>query len=290
MTALTLPPGPAPGPAPGPGPAAARRPEPPPPRGLAAARPEFGYWAHRYRRTWRGTVVISAANPLMMIAAIGAGLGRLVDENHAAALHGASYLSFLAPGLLANAAMQTGYLEAAGIVQSSARKRGNYRAAAATPLDPGEVFLGHLGFMLMRVTVSAAVITGVLAAFGAVDRSRAILMLPAAMLTGIAFSAPVAAYAVTVTRPPRLHAVYRFAIMPMYMFSGAFFPTGQLPGWLQAVVQLTPLWHGVQLCRELSSPAPTAPAALALHAGYLAALAAVGIAFALRNYRRVLYA
>jgi ABC-type polysaccharide/polyol phosphate export permease len=250
---------------------------------------EFGYWIRRYRRSWRGTIVISVANPVMFVLAMGVGLGRLVNHNHAAALHGVPYLQFMAPGLLAAAAMQTAYVEAAGPVLQSARRRGNYRTAFATPMRATDILAGHLLFMAFRLTVSALAITAVITAFGAVPPTRAALLVPAALLTGLAFAAPVAAYAVTVQRPARLSALFRFVIMPLYMFSGTFYPTSQLPLWLRDVVVVSPLWHGVELCRGIALADATA-AGTALQAGILAGLAVLGYFAARRTYQRVLNA
>ncbi|WP_042418027.1 ABC transporter permease [Streptacidiphilus anmyonensis] len=257
--------------------------------GAAPALRELGYWLHRYRRIWRGTVVISVANPLLFLTALGAGLGKLINTRTAAALHGTPYLHFVLPGLLAAAAMQTTYVEAAGPVLQSVRTRGNYRAAATTPLDPTDILYGHLLFILLRVTMTGAMFALVGAAFGTVGATRALLLAPCTTLIGLAFATPVAAWAVTVSRPASLTMMMRFAILPLYMFSGTFFPTTGLPGPLRDLAEATPLWHGVELCRSLALGTATA-AATAVHVGYLAAMAAVGLWAARRSYRRVLHA
>ncbi|MDT4891484.1 MAG: lipooligosaccharide transport system permease protein, partial [Pseudonocardiales bacterium] len=74
----------------------------------------FRYWFTQYRRTWRGTIVISVANPLLFLLGVGVGLGQLVDRHAPSALAGVSYTAFLAPGLLAASAMQTGFIEGGG--------------------------------------------------------------------------------------------------------------------------------------------------------------------------------
>ncbi|HEX3964649.1 MAG TPA: ABC transporter permease [Trebonia sp.] len=263
--------------------------EPPAQSALFRILHEFGYWIRRYRRSWRGTIVISVANPLLFVLAMGAGLGRLVNQSHAAALHGVPYLQFMAPGLLAAAAMQTAVIEAGGPVLQSARNRGNYRTAFATPMRATDIMTGHLLFMALRLTASTLAITAVVTAFGAVPPARAALLVPAALLTGLAFAAPLAAYAVTVQRPARLGAIYRFVIMPLYMFSGTFYPTTQLPAWLRDVVLVSPLWHGVELCRGIALGDAT-PAATAVHVAILSALAVCGYFAARHTYQRVLNA
>jgi lipooligosaccharide transport system permease protein len=249
---------------------------------------ELAYWLFRYRRTWRGTIVISVVNPLLFLAAVGVGLGTLVDQNHSGYLHGQSYLQFFMPGLLAAATMQTAYVEAAGPVLQSMRARGNYRAAIATEMSPSDVLHGHLTFMILRVAISATLFTLVGVAFGAVAPARAPLLVLSAVLIGCAFVPPLAAYAVTAGRPANLTAVLRFVIMPLYMFSGTFFAVRQLPRWLQAVIEVTPLWHGVELCRSAALGTATFRATI-VHIGYLAAMSAVGLLLARRNYYRQLH-
>jgi lipooligosaccharide transport system permease protein len=252
---------------------------------LAAAR----YWLLRYRRTWRGTVVISIANPALFLTALGAGLGPLVDRHQSVHLHGVAYVAFLAPGLLAASMMQIAYGESAGPVSTSARSGGAYRAALATPVEPRELYLGHLLFVAFRVGTSALAFVLVAWSFGALPGAHLPAVAGAGLLTGLAFAAPVAAWAVSVERTALLTGLFRFVVMPLYMFSGTFFAPSELPGWLRSIVAATPLYHGVQLCRSLSLGTATAGATIG-HAGYLVALTVGGVLAGFVSYRRVLAA
>jgi lipooligosaccharide transport system permease protein len=256
-------------------------------RGVTSA---LRYWLLRYRRTWRGTIVISVANPAQFLTALGFGLGKLVDHRHIHYLNGATYLAFLAPGLLAAAVMQTAYLESAGPVHVSARDAGVYRVAVAAPLSTLDVLLGHLLFVAFRILTSALAFALVACVFGAVDVVDVVPLTLAATLTGLAFAVPVAAWAVTVDRRASLTAGFRFVIMPLYMFSGTFFAIAQLPEWLQAIARCTPLYQGVQLCRAATGTAAAGAAIVTVHAVYLGALIAAGLAVAARTYERVLTA
>jgi lipooligosaccharide transport system permease protein len=228
---------------------------------------EFGYWWHRYRRTWRGTIVISVANPLLFVVALGFGLGHLIDRS---SLDGVPYLDFVAPGMLAASAMQTAFIDAAGPVFQSVRARGNYRAAITTPMDPGDILGGHLLFIAFRLAVASLAIIVVITLFGAVPVARTPALLLFAVLTGLAFAAPIAAYAVTVDRAAKLSVMFRFVILPIYMFSGTFFPSSQLPGWLHPLLWLSPLWHGTELCRGASPVIHSSVLVLVIAAGWLA--------------------
>lgn len=248
---------------------------------------QYSYHMLLYRRTWRGTIVVSVANPLLFLTAIGAGLGRLVDQGHGAP-GSVPYLTFLAPGLLAAATMQTAVIEAMGPVYEAGGSGGSYRSAAATPMRPDDILHGHLLYMVFRVVSSGAAFIAVMVAFGAARSAPAVLLLPAVALTGLAFAAPMAAFAAWIDLPARLDLCFRFVIMPLYMFSGTFFAVEQLPPWLEPVVYVTPLWHGVELCRSLAlgSAGPVPPV---VHVVYLAVLACVGVVLARRSYRRRLH-
>ena len=95
---------------------------------------EFRYWLTNYRRTWRGSIYTSFLSPVLYLGAMGLGLGKLVDAHGTARLGGVGYLAFLAPGLLAAAAMQSGIEESTYPVLGSVKWRRTYYAAAASPL------------------------------------------------------------------------------------------------------------------------------------------------------------
>ena len=249
----------------------------------------FRYWLTVYSRTWRGTIVISVANPVLFLLGIGLGLGHLVNEGHSATLDGVSYTAFFAPGLLAASAMQTGYIEGAGRVVAAAGWVGSYRAAATTPLEPAEILGGHLLFIAFRLFTSSAVFVAVMAVFGVSAGWWVLAALPAALLTGLAFAAPAAAWAVGLRSNAKTQAVFRFVLMPMYMFSGTFFALGQLPGGVRLIASALPLSQGVALCRSLSLGTASA-ADVAARSGYLLAFVAAGVAVARITYRRRLHA
>jgi lipooligosaccharide transport system permease protein len=184
--------------------------------------------------------------------------------------------------------MQAGVEESTYPVLGSVKWRRTYYAATASPLRPADLFHGHLMFTAMRLTMNSAVFLVVMAAFGAIASPWALAALPAAVLTGLAFAAPVEAWAITVTKDTSFALIFRFGMIPLFLFSGTFFPITQLPAWLRPLAYLTPLWHGVALCRSLTLGTASAGGALA-HVIYLAAVAAVSIAAGNRSYRRRLY-
>ncbi|HEY2443663.1 MAG TPA: ABC transporter permease [Streptosporangiaceae bacterium] len=250
---------------------------------------EFRFWLTDYRRTWRGSIYSSVANPALYLGAMGLGLGTLVNRHGTAHLGHVSYLVFLAPGLLAAQAMQTGIGECTYPVLGSVKWNRTYQAATASPLRPGDVFRGHQLFVAMRMLMNCVLFLAVMAVFGAVRSPATLLAVPAAMLTGMAFATPIDAWAITQNKDTGFSVVFRFVLIPLFLFSGTFFPVTQLPAWLRPVAYATPLWHGVALCRGISLGTLTLGDAL-VHVGYLAALTAAGLAVGVLTYRRRLHA
>ena len=243
----------------------------------------FEYWLYRYKRTWRGTVASGFLSPVLFLTAIGVGLGGLVQNTHG--LGRVSYTVFLAPGLLAATAMQTGAQEASYPVMGSFKWLKTYHAMAVTPLGVDDVLIGHLLWMTFRLTLGATSFLCVMAAFGTLRSWEAVFALPAAVLTGMSIAAPLAAFAATQENDAVFAAVFRFLVIPMFLFSGTFFPVRQLPAALRPVAYLTPLWHGVALSRAFTLGRAGLAASLG-HAAYLLAVIGLGTAVARRTYRR----
>jgi lipooligosaccharide transport system permease protein len=132
-----------------------------------------------------------------------------------------------------------------------------------------------------------------MAALGLIRSPWAVLLLPASVLTGVAFATPSAAWAVTLDNQTAMNYPIRFGAVPLMLFSGTFFPITQLPAWVRPLAYATPLWHGVALCRALSLGTVFASAgdagSAAINAGYLVVLAALGLWWGSRAYRKRLY-
>jgi lipooligosaccharide transport system permease protein len=253
--------------------------------GNGGARAAFEYWLTAYRRTWRGSVVTSVVEPVMFLAAMGVGLGSLIHGG-SGRVDGVRYAVYLAPGLLAAAVMQTAMGEATWPVMGAIKWHRTYLGQLATPLAVGDVLVGHLLFIAMRATMAATAFTIVTALFGLVHSpGGAVLALLAAILTGVAFATPVAAFSASQQRETGFILLYRFGIIPMFLFSGTFFPVSQLPAVLRPVAWVTPLWHGVSLCRDLALGRGSVWG-MTGHAVYLAVLAVAGVVLGHRAYSR----
>jgi lipooligosaccharide transport system permease protein len=258
------------------------------PRPWSLSMRAFRCWLTVYRRIWRSSIWSSVLGPVFYLGAMGFLLGSLVDKHGKASLGGVSYLAFVAPAILASTAMSTAMGEASYPVFGSIKWNKIYIGAQASPLRPADIFRGHLMFMTLRIALNAAVFTVVMYAFGATQSAWVVLAWPVAVLTGLAFAAPIAAWAVTVKAENSFAYMFRFVMMPLMLFSGTFFPISQLPAWLRLLAYATPLWHGVSLCRALSL-GHVDPARAFGDVAYLAALSAVGLWAGARTYARRLY-
>ena len=248
-----------------------------------ALRPLEFFFA-QYRRVWRGTAISSVVTPVIFLLAFGFGLGELVDRTTDLPA-GITYLEFVAPGLLAATAMQIASFEASWPVLSAIKWSRQYHAMLATPLRIGDVLLGHQAFIAFRMLMTATVYLAVIAAFGAVNSPLGILAIPVTVLVGIAFAAPIAAWGAYTESDASFVAIFRFLILPMFLFSGTFFPIERLPGILEVVAYATPLWHGVDLCRQLTL-GDVDLASAAVHLAYLLTFTAAGLVLAFYSYRR----
>jgi lipooligosaccharide transport system permease protein len=160
-----------------------------------------------------------------------------------------------------------------------------YFAMLATPLSVDDVVFGHLAWIAVRLTMVGTIYLGVMAAFGVVHSLLAIIALPVTVLVGLAFAAPISAFSAAQESDRPFVVIYRLGLIPLFLFSGTFFPVSQLPGWLQVVAYCTPLYHGVHLARALVlGQAQVWP--LLGDVAYLLALVVIGVLAARVSYRR----
>lgn len=245
--------------------------------------------ARAYRHTWRGTTVGALARPVLFLAAIGVGLGTLVDEGAAArgAIDAPSYLAWFAPGLLAASLMQAGASDGMFPVMAGMRWVGTYKSAVNSPVRPRDLFVGNLLWSAARIATIGLVFAVVAAVFGAMPLGRGVLAVLPAALTGVVTCAAISAFIVTRDSPQVLAGMNRFLIVPLFLFSGTFFPVDQLPDAVQPVVHLIPLWHGVELTR--AQALGTQPAlAWQLHLGVVVAVGALAVVLGAASYTRML--
>ena len=237
-----------------------------------------------YRRTWRGSIFGSFLTPLLYLTAMGVGLGQLVGKGGASLPGGVDYLHFLGPGILASTCMQTASFESTYPIMGKISWRKNYEAILATPMEVHHLLIGELAWIGFRLMTMSTVFLVVLTLFGIPRSPLAVLAIPAAMLTGLAFAAPIIGFSATRHNDSGFAALFRFVINPLFLFSGTFFPVSSLPGAVQWVAAATPLYHGVALVR--GAVLDQMPSSWPLHLGYLLVWLAVTGYIAYRLLRR----
>jgi lipooligosaccharide transport system permease protein len=175
--------------------------------------------------------------------------------------------------------MQTASGEAAWPILGRVKWDKTYFAMLATPLGVGDLLVGEITWITMRMAMVCTVFFGVMVAFGAVMSPLGIFAIPAGMLTGLAFAAPIIGYSARLNNDAGFNTLFRFVITPLFLFSGTFFPIDQLPALLQPIAYLTPLWHGVSLTRGLTL-GTIEPTLAAVNVAVLLAYIAAGLVFA----------
>ncbi|MBP2319773.1 lipooligosaccharide transport system permease protein [Kibdelosporangium banguiense] len=237
-----------------------------------------------YRRNWRASVVSTVLNPVFFLVAMGFGLGSQIQPGTVTSGH--SYAVYLMPALLASAAVQNATGESTFPVLSGFKWSRVYWAMTATPITPGQVATGHLMWVTSKLTFAGLVFTVVGTVLGVVTGPGIVLSLLFAVLTGMAFAAPVVAFAATVQgEGTAFNPLFRFILLPMTLLAGTFFPVTELPVYVQPLAWITPLWHGVELTRGAAfwnlEFWPTVG-----HVAYLLAMFTVGALLAARHFRR----
>ncbi len=228
----------------------------------------------------------SFLTPVFYVLAMGVLLGGFIDDGGEALEGAPSYLAFIAPGLVAAHAMQTAAGETMYPVLGAIKWNRSYLGMVATPLTPADVVAAHLGFVLFRVGTACGAFLLVLSLFGLFASVAGVLVaFLVQLLIGLAFGTPLYAYSAGLADPTPFAVIFRVLIMPLFLFSGAFFPVSNLPDGIEWLARVSPLWHGVSLTRMLTLDTVDVPLAL-LHVGVLGVLAAAGWWWAVRRLTR----
>jgi len=161
----------------------------------------------------------------------------------------------------------------------------NFHAAVATSVTAGEVMVGYVLWVVVRAFAASTVFLAVAALLGAVPSAWGVLAIPAAALCAAAFAAPLAAYSVTLDSDLVFPVILRVGVLPLFLFSGTFFPISQLPGWLRPLAEVSPLWHGAELARGATTGTLHLGADIA-HVVVLLACFGAGLWFGRRTFTR----
>ncbi len=242
--------------------------------------------AHVFRKFWRGSAVAYVINPILFLGALGLGVGGLIKGGKGT-VDGFSYLVFIVPGLMAASAMNGAAAESLWPIMAGTKWVKTFHAMVATPVGPTDVYFGIIIWTAARAAIGGTLFLIVAALFGGVPSWTAPLAIPAAVLTALAFAAPLTAWAATQETDFRFPVIMRLGVVPLFLFSGTFFPVSQLPDWLQPLCWFSPLWHGVQLCRAATTGVIDWPEAAA-NVAILSALVIVSAFYGRRTFTKKL--
>jgi len=236
-----------------------------------------------YRRAWY-VFVTGFLEPLFYLFSIGVGVGKLV---HGFEFNGAEigYRDFVAPGMIAASAMNGALLDATFNFFFKLKYNKLFDQMLATPLTTLDVARGELAWSLLRGGLYSAAFLVIMVLLGLVGSWWALLVVPASLLIGLAFGA--AGMALTTwMRSWQDFEYVTLTTMPMFLFSATFFPITAFPDWLRWIVEFTPLYRGVVLCRELTTGELSWAAAVSVV--YLVAMGAIGLALVRRRLDKLL--
>ncbi|HVL62017.1 MAG TPA: ABC transporter permease [Microbacterium sp.] len=254
----------------------------------------FGAWyvtEHMVRamRAYGWTIIVGAlGQPILYLLGLAVGLAALIDAPVAEGGVEVPYLVFVAPALLMTSTIAVASEEFTYPVMAGFKYRRYFFGFSASALSPSQIATGVVFGVTARMIVVAVAYAAFLYIFGAIpDQATGWLSIFIAILAGLAFGIPLMAYAASIEDDKGQFAlVQRFIFMPMFLFSGTFYPLSTLPLWLQWIGWISPLWHATEIGRWLTYGRPIEPAMLLVHFGYLTILIAVGFVLGRRVFQR----
>jgi len=207
-----------------------------------------------YRRIW--VVIVSGFfEPIFYLLGLGVGLGALVGDVEYGG-RTVSYAVFVAPGLVASSAMNGAVFDSTFNFYYKLKYAKTFDAMLTTPLGLQDIVVGEIGWAMARGGLYAVAFMGVTVAFGLVTSWWAILAIPASLLIGVSFSA-VGAAATSYMRTWHDFDYVQLILQPLFLASTTFYAIDVYPDWAHPLVKLTPLYHGVTLCRSLMLGTPS---------------------------------
>jgi len=233
-------------------------------------------------------IAIAIANPVLYLVSIGLGLGSFIDQNAGSAgVDGVSYLTFLAPALLATAAIQGALDESVYPTLEGFKWNKIFFSMNATPLSGNHIAMGVFFNSLIRVVFTTVLYWLVMLSFGVLESPRAWLAIFTAVMAGAAFGAFMQALAGLLENENLFFTlVERFIIMPLFLFSGTFYPLSSMPVFLQWIGWISPLWHATELGRWLTYGSEISTQMLFVHFIFLNSILIVGLIASRRIFTR----
>lgn len=204
-----------------------------------------------YQKIWKVNFLTPLVEPLLYITAFGLGLGGLISNIDYAGLS-LTYTAFIAPALIATAVMQNAFFETtyASFVRMYYQK--TFDGMLATPLSIEEIIIAEIVWSATKATCAATIMIIVLGCMGFIKFPSGLLLIPAAFIGGLAFGSIGLTFTGIVPSVDMFNLPIFLFMTPMFLFSGTFFPVSNLPDWAQIAAQIFPLYHMVELTRNIS--------------------------------------
>jgi len=235
---------------------------------------------------WQAILAFGLGNPILYLTSIGIGVGTLIDRHtNGAGPDGVKYLAFIAPALLATAALQGAMDEVTFPVVHGFDWRKVFFAMHAAGLTGKQIAQGVMISAILRTIFTVGVYWSILWLFDAFDSPRALWLIPIDIYLGACFGAALMAVSAYMKEDDGWFAIIgRFVIAPMFLFSGTFYALSTLPLTVQWVGWISPLWHATEVGRYFSYDHPIPGHMLLVHIGYLTAMGLIGLWVANRKF------
>jgi len=239
-----------------------------------------------YRRIW--LIVFSGFfEPIFYLFSIGVGLGELVGDVAGPGGTSVRYAAYVAPALLGASAMNGAIFESTFNIFFKLRYGKIYDAVLATPMLPRHIAVGEITWSLGRGVLYASAFLVVITVAGYAHSAWAVMAIPAATLIGFAFGA-VGMAATTFMKSWQDFDLVNMVTLPLFLFSGTFYPLDVYPEVFQVITKVSPLYHGVELIRALTLGA--FDISIVGHVGFLVAMGLAGMAVVNRRLNKLLLA
>ena len=235
---------------------------------------------------WASIVAFGLGNPSLYLLSIGIGVGSLVDSSLGPnAIDGVSYLTFLAPALLATAGIQGAMDEVTWPTLEGFVWDRTFFSMNSTSITGKQIVDGILLAAMARCVLQVFMYELCLLAFGAISWQSVPILLLVSATAGFGFAAIMLGLSASIKDDDGMFALIgRFIITPMFMFSGTFYPITSMPIYLQWIGWISPQWHATNLGRAMSYGMPIDSWLLYVHWGLMLLMAVIGITWSHRIF------
>ncbi|MBP2662814.1 MAG: yadH [Firmicutes bacterium] len=228
-----------------------------------------------FRKIWFTNIMFNFIEPLLYLTAMGYGLGTFVQD-----MEGMTYLQYIAPGMVASSAMFAASFECTYGSFIRLHYQKTFQAMLAGPVTVRDIVAGDIMYATFKSMVFGLVILTVISGLGQVQSWWALFIPLFLVIPGLTFSLLAICYTGITANIDNFNYYITLFLTPAYLFSGVFFPINSMPGWVEVVAWINPIFHSVEVCRAMALG--NINPGLLVHAGVLALFAMVLMPLAVR--------